>query len=66
MSQAHYEAVRVSSERPYSMNGSRKSFLPFRMRRTQTPPDIKTPHRFSHSNEEVAQQVTHEHILGTP
>lgn len=64
MSEAHYEAVRISSERPYSMNGSRKSFLPSRMRRTPTTPDIRTAHRFSQPNPEVKQQLTHEHILG--
>lgn len=63
MSQAHYEAVRLSSQRPYTMGSSRKSFLPFRMQRTQTSPDIKLSHRFSHPNEELFQQVTHEHIL---
>lgn len=64
MSQAHYEAVRVSSERPYSMNGSRKSFLPSRMRRTPTTPDVRSSQLFSHPNEDVERQVTHEHILG--
>jgi hypothetical protein len=63
MSQAHYEAVRLSSERPYTMSNSRKSFLPFPLRRTLTSPDMKTSHRFSHPNEEFVQQVTHEHIL---
>lgn len=65
MSQAHYEAVRVSSERPYSMNGSRKSFLPSRMRRTATAADIKVSQQFTPAEEEATQQVTHEHILGT-
>ncbi len=64
MSQAHYEAVRLSSARPYTMNSSRTSFLPFRMRRTETVPEIKVSHRFSQPNEEVVQQITHEHILG--
>jgi hypothetical protein len=64
MSQAHYEAVRLSSDRPYTTGTSRKSFLPFRMRPTQTPVDVKTSHRFSHPNDEFAKQITHEHILG--
>lgn len=64
MSQAHYEAIRVSSERPYSMNGSRKSFLPSRMRRTATSADMKISHRFPPPDQQASQQVTHEHILG--
>jgi len=63
MSQAHYEAIRLSSKRPYTMGSSRKSFLPYRMRPVQTTPDVRISHRFSHSNEESVQQVTHEHIL---
>jgi len=63
MSQAHYEAVRFSTERPYTTGSSRKCLLPIRMRRTQVPSDIKIAHRFSHPNEEFVQQVTHEHIL---
>ncbi len=63
MSQAHYEAVRLTSQRPYTMGSSRKCLLPFRMRRTQTQPNIKVSHRFSQPNEEVTQQLTHEHIL---
>jgi hypothetical protein len=64
MSQAHYEAVRISSERPYTTGSSRKSFLPLRMRPTQTPADVKVSHRFSHPSDDFAKQVTHEHILG--
>ncbi|CAF2033478.1 unnamed protein product [Rotaria magnacalcarata] len=63
MSQAHHEAMRLSSERPYTMGSSRKSLLPFRMRRPQTSPDVKISHRFSHPNEELVRQLTHEHIL---
>ena len=63
MSQAHHEAVRLSSERPFTMGTSRKCLLPFRMRRPQTSPDTKISHRFSHPNEEFVQKITHEHIL---
>ncbi|CAF1255563.1 unnamed protein product [Rotaria sordida] len=63
MSQAHYEANRLSSERPYTMSSSRKCLLPFRMRRPQTAPDIKISHRFSHPNENIVRQITHEHVL---
>jgi hypothetical protein len=65
MSQAHYEAVRLSSDRPYTTGGgSRRSFLPFRMRPTQSPADVKVSSRFSHPNEDFAKQIMHEHILG--
>ncbi|CAF3440846.1 unnamed protein product [Rotaria sp. Silwood1] len=63
MSQAHYEANRLSSERPYTTSSSRKSFLPFRMRRPQTSPDVKISHRFSHPNDNLIRQITHQHIL---
>lgn len=63
MSQAHYEAIRLSSSRPYTLGNSRKSFLPFRLQRTQTSPDMKTAHRFSHPNDQVVQQLTHKHVL---
>lgn len=62
MSQSHYEAVRLSSDRPYT-TGSKRSFLPFRMRRTDTAPNLKLSHKFSHPNEDYNQQITHEHIL---
>jgi len=62
MTQAHYEAVRLSSDRPYT-SSSRRSFLPIQMRRTETQPNIKISHRFSHPNEEFTQQITHEHVL---
>jgi hypothetical protein len=64
MSQAHYEAVRLSSERRYTLGSSRRCFLPFRMRRPETSPNMKASHRFSHPNDEFIQQITHEHILG--
>jgi hypothetical protein len=64
MSQAHYEAIRLSSERPYTMNSTRKSFLPFRMTRRQTAPDVQISHRFSPPKSEEVRQITHEHILG--
>ena len=65
MSQAHYEAVRLSSDRPYTTGGgSRKSFLPLRMRPTQAAADVKVSSRFAHPSENFAKQITHEHILG--
>jgi hypothetical protein len=63
MSQAHYEAVRLLSQRPHTMGSSRKCLLPFRLWPTPEPPETKISHRFSHPNEEVVQQVTHERIL---
>lgn len=63
MSQAHHEAVRLSVERPFTMGSSRKSLLPSRMRRPQTTPNVRISHRFSHPDQELLRQVTHEHIL---
>ncbi|UJR37706.1 hypothetical protein I4U23_030401 [Adineta vaga] len=63
MSQAHYEAVRFSTDRPHTTGGSKRCFLPIRMRRPPVPLDTKVSHRFYHPKEELVQQVTHEHIL---
>ncbi|CAF0788135.1 unnamed protein product [Adineta ricciae] len=63
MSQAHYEAVRFSTDRPFTTGGSRRCFLPIRMRQPPAPLDTKVSHRFYHPKEELVQQVTHEHIL---
>ncbi|CAF0729498.1 unnamed protein product [Adineta steineri] len=63
MSNAHYEAVRFSADRPYTTGGSRRPLLPIRMRRTPVPLDTKVSHRFYHPEEKLVQQVTHEHIL---
>ena len=63
MSEAHYEAVRLSTQRPHTMGSSRKCLLPFRLWPKSVPPLAKVSHRFAPVNDELVQQVTHQHIL---
>lgn len=63
MSQAHYEAVRLSSQRPHTMGSSRKCLLPFRLWPKPVTPTPKLSHRFSQPSEDNVQHLTHQHIL---
>ena len=63
MTDAHYEALRLSSLRPHTMGSSRKCLLPFRLWPKPVPPTPKLSKRFVQTDDENVQKVTHEHIL---
>lgn len=63
MTDAHYEALRLSALRPHTMGSSRRCLLPFRLWPKPVPPTPKVSKRFAQPSEENVQSVTHQHIL---